>query len=134
MDKERAIEVFVAETLKEYIEYHLENRELLDEDKEILISLLRVVEYMSLRGDYNTYYENKKDKIDIALGTGKIAANSFTVTHINENEDGSANIEVEMGTEMRSKLLDEGLNFLLVKAALGGTTSDILTWATAGKC
>lgn len=134
MDKERAIEVFVAETLKEFAEYHLENKELSDEDKEILISLLRVIEYMSLRGDYDTYYEKKKDQIDAALGTGKIEANSFTVTHINENEDGSANVEVEMGIEMRSKLLEEGFNFLLVKAAVGGTTSDILTWATAGKC
>jgi len=77
MDKERAIEVFVAETLKEYIEYHLENRELLDEDKEILISLLRVVEYMSLRGDYNTYYENKKDIDHILLNIDKNEINQL---------------------------------------------------------
>ncbi len=48
MDKERAIEVFIAETLKEHTKVFFENREISDEDKVILRSLLRVIEYMSL--------------------------------------------------------------------------------------
>jgi hypothetical protein len=67
------------------------------------------------------------------LGTKNLPANTFTITCVNENIDGSADIEVEMGPGMKDKVLDAGLNFLLVKAILGGTTEQILEWATRGK-
>lgn len=63
----------------------------------------------------------------------EIAPNQFTVTCVNENEDGSADIEIEMGPGMKDKVLEAGLNFLLIKAILGGTTEDILEWSTRGK-
>lgn len=133
MDKERAIEVFIAETLKDSVKVFFEGRELSDEDKEILISLLRVIQYMSIHPDYKNYYSQNKELIDIALGTGKIGPNEFTVTCVKENVDGSANIEVEMGEGVRKSALDAGINFLLIKAILGGTTEDILQWAQLGK-
>ena len=134
MDRDRAIETIVVEELKGAAIALLGKGELPDEEKSTLSSLIEVISYYSLYHDYEAFYDKHEADIQTALNIGKIASNSFTVTHINENEDGSANVEVEMGAEMRSKLLEEGFNFLLVKAAVGGTTSDILTWATAGKC
>jgi hypothetical protein len=62
-----------------------------------------------------------------------VTQETITVTSIAENEDGSANIEFEAPAETRDVLMGEGMNFLLIKGILGGTTSDILRWATAGK-
>lgn len=59
--------------------------------------------------------------------------NEFVVTCINENEDGSANIEVEVGSEMAKIISGEGINFLLLKGILEGNTDDILRWALRGK-
>lgn len=133
MDKERAIEVFIAETLKEHTKVFFENREISDEDKVILRSLLRVIEYMSLHHDFKKFYEEKLPEIETALGKKTMPSNSFTVTCVEENSDGSANVEVEMGDEVRNKLFEEGLNFLLIKAILGGDTEDVLCWAQKGK-
>jgi len=57
----------------------------------------------------------------------------FEVFCVQENEDGSAVIEVEAGPEMQKQFVEEGINFLLVKGALGGNTEEILRWATRGK-
>lgn len=63
----------------------------------------------------------------------ELAPNEFVVTCVKENEDGSADIEVEVGSEMKSKISAEGINFLLIKGILEGTTEDILRWAQRGK-
>jgi hypothetical protein len=63
----------------------------------------------------------------------EIAPNSFVVTCVSENEDGSADVEVEVGSEVKDKLFEEGLHFLLLKGILEGTTEDILRWAQRGK-
>lgn len=62
-----------------------------------------------------------------------ITANGFTVKLISENEDGSANIEIEAGPEMKDKFFSEGITFLLIKGILEGTTEDIFRWAQRGK-
>jgi len=59
--------------------------------------------------------------------------NTFEVLCLNENEDGSVDIEVSAEPEMRTQFVEEGINFLLVKGALGGNTEEILRWATRGK-
>jgi hypothetical protein len=59
---------------------------------------------------------------------------SFSVTCIEENEDGSADISVEVESkEMKNLIFGEGITFLLLKGALGGTTEDVLRWAERGK-
>lgn len=63
----------------------------------------------------------------------KLNTNTFVVTCVNENEDGSAIIEVESDPEMSKVFLSEGINFLLLKGILEGSTSDILRWAQLGK-
>jgi hypothetical protein len=63
----------------------------------------------------------------------EIQPNGFIVTCINENEDGSANIEVETGSEMAKIISGEGINFLLLKGILEGNTDDIFRWAQKGK-
>jgi len=59
--------------------------------------------------------------------------NTFEVLCMNENEDGSVDIEVNAEPEMQKQFVEEGINFLLVKGALGGNTEEILRWATRGK-
>jgi hypothetical protein len=133
MDKERATELFIAETLKENVELFLDNQELSEDDKEILLSLLSVISYYSLHPDYDAYYAQKKELIDIALGSNKVNTDGFTVTVLTENPDGSSDIEVECGSELRTKVFGEGINFLLIKVILEATTDDILRWAELGK-
>ena len=59
--------------------------------------------------------------------------NTFEVLCLNENEDGSVDVEVSAEPEMRTQFVEEGINFLLVKGALGGNTEEILRWAARGK-
>jgi hypothetical protein len=62
-----------------------------------------------------------------------LGPNQFTVTCVKENEDGSADVEVEAGEGVKEKLIEEGVNFLLLKGILEGATEDILRWAERGK-
>jgi hypothetical protein len=62
-----------------------------------------------------------------------IAPNTFVVTCIKENEDGSADVEVEVGSEIKDRIVEEGINFLMLKGILEGTTDEILRWAQLGK-
>jgi hypothetical protein len=51
---------------------------------------------------------------------------TITVLELTENEDGSANLQFEVDDLAYQKtLIEEGLNFLLLKAAFGVTTNDI---------
>lgn len=59
--------------------------------------------------------------------------NEFIITCIKENDDGSAEIEIELGSEMKNRVFEEGINFLMLKGILCGTTEDILKWAERGK-
>lgn len=55
---------------------------------------------------------------------------SIKVKHVIEHEDGSADIQFDVVDGVQMKLLiEEGMNFLLLKAAFGLTTSDIVVWA-----
>jgi hypothetical protein len=62
-----------------------------------------------------------------------ISSNNLVVTCIQENADGSADVEVEVGSEMKSKLIGDGINFMLIKGILEGTTEDVFRWAELGK-
>lgn len=130
MDKELAIDTLVISVLKDSVETLLR---LDEEDADTLLSVLRVIEYFSIPTDYENYYEENKARIDEVLGVKNLPANTLTITCANENIDGSADIEVEMGPGMKDKVLEAGLNFMLMKAILGGTTDEILTWAHRGK-
>jgi hypothetical protein len=132
MNRELALDRLVITVLKEGVETLLRLDEK-DKDSDMILSILRVIEYYSVPSEYENYYAENKARIDTVLGTKNLPANTFTITCVNENIDGSADIEVEMGPGMKDKVLDAGLNFLLVKAILGGTTEQILEWATRGK-
>ena len=133
MNRELAIETIIIEELKDSVETFLHEHKLSIEEKHTLRSLLEVISYYSIHQDYQTYYEKNKAAIQTALDIGKIAPNTFTVTCVEENLDGSANIEVELGAGVRDQLSSEGLNFLLIKGIVGGTTDDVLRWAQRGK-
>jgi hypothetical protein len=65
---------------------------------------------------------------------GDIGPNTFRVTCVKENEDGSAQVEVEVGSEeTKNRIFEDGINFLLLKGILEGTTDDVLRWAQLGK-
>lgn len=134
MDVERAVEIVTAEALKSSVRNHIDDgKELDNEEKDLLSSLLRVISYYSLKADYDLYYAENEAAINIALGIKDMPKNSFTVTCLEENPDGSAYVDIEVGDEVRSKLFEEGLNFMLLKAILNGDTSEILEWAQRGK-
>lgn len=63
----------------------------------------------------------------------EIAPNTFTVTCVKENEDGSAVIEVEFGAEVMDSIIKEGITFLMIKGILEGNTEEFLRWAQRGK-
>lgn len=50
----------------------------------------------------------------------------FTVTCLEENEDGSANIEVEFTQDSKELLLKEGIMFLLIKGTFDLTTEQLV--------
>lgn len=130
MNKELVLDSLIISVLKDSVETIIN----LDEgDNDMLLSLLRVIEYFSIPTDYEKYYKENKSRIEKALGIKNLPANTFTVTCVNENVDGSADVDVEMGPGMKDKILEAGLNFMLIKAILGGTTEEILDWATRGK-
>lgn len=52
---------------------------------------------------------------------------TVTVTELTENEDGSADVEFEIDDPKYVKILtEEGLNFVLLKAAFNVTTQEIV--------
>ena len=52
---------------------------------------------------------------------------SVTVLELSDNEDGSANIVFEVNDpSYKVALIEEGLNFILLKAAFGVTTNDLV--------
>ena len=52
---------------------------------------------------------------------------AIEVTTVSENEDGSADVEFTVSNEEEAQMLiEEGLNFLLLKSAFGMTTSQIV--------
>jgi hypothetical protein len=51
---------------------------------------------------------------------------TVTVLELTDNEDGSADIQFEVDDPVYVKLLiEEGLNFVLLKAAFGVTTKEV---------
>ena len=51
---------------------------------------------------------------------------TVTITELTENEDGSADVDFEIDDPAYVKILtEEGLNFVLLKAAFGVTTNEL---------
>ena len=133
-DVERAIEIVTAESLKTSVNYFLGGPEKLDkEEKHILSSLLRVIEYYSLRLDYQEFYESIKYDVETALETRESADNIIEILDVKENKDGSADISFNIGNDNISLLVGEGLAFLLLKSAYSVTTADIADMFEAKK-
>jgi hypothetical protein len=52
---------------------------------------------------------------------------SVTVLELTDNEDGSANLVFEVDDPIyKQMLIEEGLNFVLLKAAFGVTTNEVV--------
>lgn len=133
-DVERAIEIVTAESLKTSVNYFLGGPEKLDkEDKNILSSLLRVIEYYSLRVDYQEYYESIRLELEPALGTKELSDDIIEVLDVKENKDGSADISFNVGNDMVGILVGEGLGFLMIKSTYSTTTSGIVEMCEAMK-
>ena len=119
MDTERAIEIVTAESLKASVKYFLGGPDKLDsEEKHILSCLLRVIEYYSLRADYQAYYETIASAVETALETTEPPDDIIEVLDIKENPDGSADISFNIGKNNVSQLVGEGIGFLLLKSCL----------------
>lgn len=134
MDTERAVEIVTAESLKSSVKYFLGGPDKLDsEEKHILSCLLRVIEYYSLRGDYQAYYETIASAVETALDTKEPPDDVIEVLDIKENPDGSADISFNIGKNNVSQLVGEGIGFLLLKSAYSVTTKDISDMCEAKK-
>lgn len=133
-DVERAIEIVTAESLKTSVNYFLGGPEKLDkEEKHILSSLLRVIEYYSLRVDYQEFYESIRPELELALETKEPSDNIIEVLDVKENIDGSADISFNVGNDMVGILVGEGLGFLMIKSTYSTTTSGIVEMCEAMK-
>lgn len=134
MDNEQLIDNIIINNLKEHAKFFLDmNNELCNEDKIILKSILRVIQYYSLEDEYNTYFNNNKAAISRAIKSSIIRPYDIDVTHVEENSDGSVQIEVEAGDKARLALISEGVNFLLMKSAFECNTEDVTRWVKQGK-
>lgn len=59
---------------------------------------------------------------------------AVTILEVKENEDGSAQIEFEVDDPVyQQTLMEEGLNFVLLKAAYGLTTKELVELLEARK-
>jgi hypothetical protein len=66
-----------------------------------------------MSGDHNKYYKrNLRDEIEEGLDNIPL----ITVSKLQENEDGSCDLEVTTNPEATRRLVDIGLNALLEKA------------------
>lgn len=134
MDYTEAIGRIVVEELKTSAETFFDRGEIHDDEKNTLRSLLEVISYYSVKDEYEAFFRMNNRQIETALGVDEsIGPNMLTIEMISENPDGSANVDVTMGSEVKSTVMSEGVNFLLMKGVLNGTTDDILRWAQRGK-
>ena len=133
-DVERAIEIVTAHAIKTSVEYFLDgSTKLNDEESDILKCLLRVIEYYSLKADYQAYYESIRPKLELVLGTKEPSDDIIEVLDVKENSDGSADISFNVGNDMVGKLVAEGLGFLMIKSTYSTTTSGIVEMCEAMK-
>lgn len=135
-DKEEAVGHLIVTNLMDdviRIMDDMDGKEISDENKNTLDGILRVISYYSVPSQYEAYFASIQDRYETAMGYSDLAPNEFTVTLVKENTDGSANIEIEAGEGVKEKLIEAGLNFMLIKAILEGTTEEILRWAERGK-
>ncbi len=134
MDVERAVEIVTAESIKTSVEYFLVGSPKLDnEERDMLKCLLRVIEYYSLKADYEAYYESIRPEVEFVLGTKEPPDDIIEVLDIKENPDGSADISFNIGKNNVSQLVGEGISFLLLKSAYSVTTKDISDMCEAKK-
>ena len=133
-DVERAIEIVTAHAIKTSVEYFLDgSTKLNDEESDILKCLLRVIEYYSLKADYQAYYESIRPELELVLGTKEPSDDIIEVLDVKENSDGSADISFNVGNDMVGKLVAEGLGFLMIKSTYSTTTSGIVEMCEAMK-
>lgn len=104
-----------------------------DEDKRTLSSLLDVLEYFTVARVFDEFYVKHKQKIEEVLYSDQPKPDAFSVQVIKENHDGSAEVEVKYGANVSKTMMEEGVNLLLIKHILEGTTDQIFEWATRGK-
>jgi hypothetical protein len=58
---------------------------------------------------------------------------SFEFSVLKENEDGSADIQIEIGKDHREKVLEAGIYFLLLRGMYNASIEDIFRWVERGK-
>lgn len=133
MDELRAMEVLIVAELKESVSTFFHGCKLNKEEIVTLTSLLEVISYYSFKDEYNLYYEQNKDLIERALDFNVVTSNKLIVTCVQENSDGSADIEVEMDEDTKNNVIGEGVNFIIIKGILGGNTEDYFRWVKLGK-
>jgi hypothetical protein len=133
MQNDDLIEQLVVNKLKDSITVLLHLKPLDEDDKKILRSLVNALSYFAIYSDYEKFYSEYSEDIETVLNEGRPEAGKFTVQCISENEDGSANLEIELGANVSKTIIGEGINFLLLKGIFEGTTDDILRWAELGK-
>ena len=134
MDYAEAIGCVVVEELKTSVETFFDRGEIHNDEKNTLRSLLEVISYYSVKDEYEAFFRMNKRQIETALGVDEsVGPNTLTIEMISENPDGSANVDVTMGSEIKNTVMSEGVNFLLMKGVLNGTTDEVLRWAQRGK-
>jgi len=58
---------------------------------------------------------------------------SFEVSVLKENEDGSADIQIEINGDDREKVLEAGIYFLLLRGMYNASIEDVFRWVERGK-
>jgi len=97
-----------------------------DESYDLVNSMLDVLEYYM---SYDDFVEFKKTLPDCDNGVDEIA-----VTDITENEDGSANISVDIPMKDVSAFVSEGVKYVLMKSVFGNPSDDeLVKWVERGK-
>jgi hypothetical protein len=133
MNNDTLIDQILVNRLKDSILVLLRLEPLCDEDKETMRSLVKTLSYFVVHTDFEKFYSEYGDKIELVLSEGNPKPNTFTVNCISENTDGSANVEIELGANVSKTIIGEGVNFLLLKAIVEGDTDQILRWSQRGK-
>ena len=99
-----------------------------DDMKEVFEAALRMLKYYLTTDQYDQF---NKDHIHPKICEHQYK--TLEVTEVEDHDDGSAVVSFQADQQSIDHLIEQGVNFMLIKEMLEGTTDQISVWAKRGK-
>jgi len=121
----------VRKSLQEMIDINLRDGDDDLENRALIASMMIVLEYYSTKDQYESFVEEMRDEL---IDFTSYVEQDISDIETENDDDGSLIINMNVTDDVANRLASLGVEFLIMKEALGATSTDqLLAWAEAGK-